>query len=281
MTPKTILFLAAKNIEIFYYKLTGQQHRIVPYKVLVEVTNRCNSKCLHCDIWKIEKHAHTQVDLESMERFLKKMHGKLLWMALSGGEVSLYKEFPSLLALVKKHNPNLRILTFTTNGLLPQKILQYALLIRQELKSDVFITISLDGDEETHDEVRGVKGNYRKAQETFDLLTENGIPCHFGITVSQTNASFIHRHFAKYRDSIKAVTFLHTGRHFFDRRIAAKRTGRHAKSKTRCYPSTKTTGGFVGRNPGETFGQKSASAFCAKGAKTTLFPAMWASHRYT
>ena len=32
--------------------------------------------------------------------------------------------------------------------------------------------IELDGDEKLHDEVRGVKGNYKKCLETYDLLKQ-------------------------------------------------------------------------------------------------------------
>ena len=35
---------------------------------------------------------------------------------------------------------------------------------------DVLITISLDGDEETHDKLRGVKGNYQKCVKLYDKL---------------------------------------------------------------------------------------------------------------
>jgi MoaA/NifB/PqqE/SkfB family radical SAM enzyme len=210
MTIKTILSLSFKNIQQYYFKLTNQTDRIVPYKVLIEVTNNCNSKCLHCDIWKVEKENITTIDLNHLGPFLKTMGRNLLWLALSGGETSIYKQFPELIALLKQYNPALRIMTFTTNGLLPQKTLTYALMIRDQLKCDIFITISLDGDAETHDAVRGVKGNYQKAQETYQLLKQNNIPCHFGITVTQSNYLFIKEFFKNYRDTIKAVTFFHT-----------------------------------------------------------------------
>jgi MoaA/NifB/PqqE/SkfB family radical SAM enzyme len=210
MTIKTIFHLSYKNIQHYFYKLTGQVKKIIPYKVLIEVTNNCNSKCLHCDIWKVEKENISTVNLDDLASFLKKMNHNLLWLALSGGEVSIYKQLPELVTILKENNPSLRIMTFTTNGLLPQKILSYALMIKKELTCDVFITISLDGDADTHDAVRGIKGNYKKAQETYKLLKENNIPCHFGITVSESNHLFIKDFFINYVESIKAVTFFHT-----------------------------------------------------------------------
>lgn len=210
MKPLTLLSLSGKNLAYFFLKATGQRHRIVPYKVLLEVTTRCNSRCGHCDIWKIPSaHTHSP-DMALMETFFKKMGKHLLWLAFSGGEVTLNKDFPALVALVKKYNPRLRIVTFTSNGLLPKKILEYALLLKEQLRSELFITISLDGDEPTHDSIRGIKGNYTKAMETYRLLQEHGINCHFGLTVVPENTHFIQTRFAHYRNRIKAITFFHT-----------------------------------------------------------------------
>ena len=211
MKLRTTFDLALKNLQHAYFKATGQKHRIIPYKIVVELTTQCNSKCVTCDIWKIKKDDQQKINLPDFENFLKKMDGHLLWLALTGGEVTSYNHFPEIIQLIKKYSPKLRILTFTTNGLLPQRILDYALLMKNELDCDIFITISLDGDEEIHDKLRGIKGNYAKCIQTYDLLQSNNIPCHFGITVSEGNHSFILNSYKKYRDKIKAVTIFHTG----------------------------------------------------------------------
>jgi len=211
MNIRTIFDLTLKNLEHGYYKLTGQRHRIIPYKIVVELTTQCNSKCLYCDIWKIKKEDTQKINLEDFENFLRKMNRHLLWIALTGGEVSTNNQFPEIIKLIKENCPNLRIITFTTNGLAPQRILEFALLIKKELDCDSFITISLDGDEETHDRIRGIKGNYAKCMETYQLLREHSIQCHFGITVAEGNYSFIQQSFQSYSDRIKAVTFFHSG----------------------------------------------------------------------
>lgn len=207
----TIFDLTVKNLQYAYYKITGQKHRIVPYKIVVELTTQCNSKCVTCDIWKIKKEDQQKINIEHFENFLKKMDRHLLWLALTGGEITGYNQFPEIVNLIKIHCPKLRILTFTTNGLLPQRILDFALLMKNEINCDMFITISLDGDEETHDSIRGIKGNYAKCMETYHLLQEHNIPCHYGITVSERNHSFVMTSFEAYRDRIKAVTMFHSG----------------------------------------------------------------------
>ena len=72
------------------------------------------------------------------------------------------------------------------------------------------ITISLDGDEETHDKLRGVKGNYQKCVKLYDKLKSEGINANYGITVSDSNNKFIEEKYKFYRDTIRAVTFVHS-----------------------------------------------------------------------
>ena len=74
----------------------------------------------------------------------------------------------------------------------------------------LILTLSLDGDEKLHDEVRGVKGNYKKCLETYDLLKKEKILCHYGITLSDKNFEFIKNDYHNYKDTMKAVTFIHS-----------------------------------------------------------------------
>jgi MoaA/NifB/PqqE/SkfB family radical SAM enzyme len=146
------------------------------------------------------------------------MNKHLLWLALTGGEITNYNQTKELVRVIKKCSPNLRILTFTTNGLLPQRVLELAQLMRNEIGCDIFITISLDGDKETHDYIRGKRGNYQKCMETYGLLKNENFNCHFGITVAEGNHNFIVTNFRNYRDKIKAVTLFHTGGIFLTER---------------------------------------------------------------
>ena len=70
--------------------------------------------------------------------------------------------------------------------------------------------MSLDGDEETHDKLRGIKGNYQKCVKLYEELKKNDILVHYGITVSEKNQEFIMRDYKKFSKEIKAVTFVHS-----------------------------------------------------------------------
>jgi radical SAM protein with 4Fe4S-binding SPASM domain len=59
------------------------------------------------------------------------------------------------------------------------------------------VTVSLDGDEETNDEVRGIKGGFERQMETFAALHQmRGIRAVLGMTLSRYNAGQMERTFA-------------------------------------------------------------------------------------
>ena len=126
------------------------------------------------------------------------MGSSLVWLALSGGEVTLVKYLDLMLIEARKRCKNLKIVTFTTNALLPKKVIQ----LSEQVKAngfDLMVTISLDGDEELHDRVRGVPGNYKKCIELYDSLKAMGVNVNFGITVSDVNESYIRNEYKKMR----------------------------------------------------------------------------------
>lgn len=206
MKLKTLSFVIARTLEARLRSALGLPLR--PYKALLELTSECNSRCTTCDIWKTPFTVKAaEIQLPEVQKILREFGNDLVWLALSGGEVTLVAHFPEVIDLAKKLCPNLALITFTTNGLLPQKALEYAKYIRRQ-NIDLFVTVSLDGDQETHDRIRGVLGNYGNALLTLKLLKDEGIDAHYGITLGDLNQDFVKNRFKDYRDEIKAVTFV-------------------------------------------------------------------------
>jgi MoaA/NifB/PqqE/SkfB family radical SAM enzyme len=180
-----------------------------PYQWLLELTLECNSRCSSCSIWKTSAAVkRRQMTLSEVEKIFAVNGRDLTWLALSGGEVTCYEEFPAVVAAAKRYCSNLRLVTFTTNGLLPAKAFEYARAIRAA-GFDCFITISLDGDAKAHDSIRGVPGNHALAWETYHLLRADGLNVHFGITLSGSNVEFVERGYSQLNTQIKAVTIQH------------------------------------------------------------------------
>lgn len=167
-----------------------------PYKVLIQLTNECNSRCKSCHIWKININApeikKSELRPDEYNDFFKSHGRHLYWIALSGGEISLFENLDELLNLIAKHCSKLCIFTFTTNGLLPEKILEISKNIKLILpKCDLFVTVSLDGNEKLHDSLRGIKGNYQLAHKALNLLKAEQINAQFGLTLNNDNSDYL------------------------------------------------------------------------------------------
>ena len=206
MRITTLVSIFYINLKLFFLKIFNPR-KIVPYKVLINLTDLCNSRCNFCDIWKIKPENEINVD-----NIIKSFDGSekdIYWLSLSGGEVTLVKYYFELIDRLKKKLPNLKIIAFTTNCLTPNRVVKYAKYIKDN-DLDPLITLSLDGDEKLHDEVRGVKGNYKKCLETYEMLKNEKILCHYGITLSNKNYEFVKNDYHNYKDTMKAVTFIHS-----------------------------------------------------------------------
>jgi MoaA/NifB/PqqE/SkfB family radical SAM enzyme len=205
----TVAQVATRAIEVRIRGALGLRTR--PYKALLELTSSCNSRCTTCDIWRnppsVKKEDLSPSEINTLFSGLGR---DLVWLALSGGEVTLVPHFPEVVRAARRHCPNLSLVTFTTNGLLPEKALAYTrCLVDQGF--DPFVTVSLDGDEAVHDRIRGVSGNHSLALRTLKLLRDAGIPAHFGITLGDGNREFVKNRYAAHQDDIKAVTFVESG----------------------------------------------------------------------
>lgn len=206
MRISTLISIVYINLKLFLLKFFNSK-KIVPYKVLINLTDLCNSRCNFCDIWKIKP--QNEINVDNIIKSFDGTEKDIYWLSLSGGEVTLVKYYFDLIDELKKKLPNLKIIAFTTNCLTPKRVVKYARYIKDN-GFDPLITLSLDGDEKLHDEVRGVKGNYKKCLETYEMLKKENILCNYGITLSKKNYEFVKNDYHNYKDTMKAVTFIHS-----------------------------------------------------------------------
>jgi radical SAM protein with 4Fe4S-binding SPASM domain len=125
-----------------------------PIYAVWEVTLACDLACRHCG----SRAGHGRPDELTTGEALD----------LIGGEAYLREDWLQIIARLKHHG----IPTTTTSGgrgLTAEKV--------REAKAVGLAggSISIDGDEETHDRLRGVKGSYRSALEALAALQANGL----------------------------------------------------------------------------------------------------------
>jgi MoaA/NifB/PqqE/SkfB family radical SAM enzyme len=154
------------------HTLINQATKQLPkiHGIVYEVTDKCNSKCMHCNIWKNDQKKELLTKKELIPLLKEDLLKELKNLILTGGEPILYKNLGELILIIHKHLPNTRI-TLSTNGLLPDKVLH---VVKMALENNIGIDVgvSLDGLGKKHDEIRGVKGNFKRVDYLLNSLKE-------------------------------------------------------------------------------------------------------------
>lgn len=133
---------------------------IKPLGIWFEVTDRCNSRCKHCNIWK-KKSSENPLTLEEIEKCLNSpLFSEIKTIINSGGEPILREDIEEIISVEHAIFPHAE-LELSTNGLMPERMLE---IVERMLKKDIplGVGISLDGIGEKHDLQRGVKNNFVK-----------------------------------------------------------------------------------------------------------------------
>jgi Fe-coproporphyrin III synthase len=144
--------------------------------------NRCNCRCMMCDIWKIrEVREITERDLEPHLDSLRAL--EVRWVVFSGGEPLMHSNLPALCRLLRAEG--IRV-TLLTTGLLLER---FAGDVAAHMDD---VIVSLDGPPEIHDRIRGVKGAFRRlARGVAALHGYRPIPIRARCTVQRANASHL------------------------------------------------------------------------------------------
>ncbi|MFH1607989.1 MAG: radical SAM protein [archaeon] len=150
-------------------------------RVILSVTNLCNSRCKTCSLWKNKD--RVEPSFEDLEKLAKsRLFKEVRFLVLTGGEPFLRKDLDEVVNMFKKQNPKLHI-TILSNALLPETIIKKVM----NMPRDVLITMSFNGKEETHDETRGVKGNFKKLLKTIEGLKNINQNINLIFTVTKEN----------------------------------------------------------------------------------------------
>lgn len=156
-----------------------------PYKLTFAITYWCNYRCTTCNIWKMKP--RDELSTEEIETFFRRSN-RFVWVDLTGGEISLRKDFVDVCRAVVENNRDLLLLHYPTNGYLTDQVVRYTREVASMGPEKLIITVSTDGDEVTNDRIRGVEGGYRRQIETFRRLREiPGVDVVLGMTLSAQN----------------------------------------------------------------------------------------------
>jgi MoaA/NifB/PqqE/SkfB family radical SAM enzyme len=134
--------------------LAELDERITTLPILVLCAhNRCNCRCVMCDIWKREENIWiTAEDMERHRESLRRL--SVEQVVLSGGEPLMNRDLHALCAFFRELN--IRLTLLTTGLLLQRRAAEVAAQFDD-------VIVSLDGPSSVHDAIRRVNG-------CFDLI---------------------------------------------------------------------------------------------------------------
>src|ERR1700744_1569705 len=123
--------------------------------LILNVHERCNCRCVMCDIWKREGGA--ELSVEELRRHRESIiRLGVRQVVLTGGEPLLHSDLSAICGLLKECGV---AITLLSTGLLLKKRAELVASFCDE------VIVSLDGPEETHDRVRCVQGAFRVMRE--------------------------------------------------------------------------------------------------------------------
>jgi MoaA/NifB/PqqE/SkfB family radical SAM enzyme len=171
-----------------------------PYKLTFVLTYWCNYKCKTCNIW--QRKPENELSTEEIIRFFEHSN-RFNWIDFTGGEIWLRNDVVEIVGAALKNCKNLALIHFPTNGYQTKRIVSGVKEIMKMKPPKFIITVSLDGDEETNDEVRGRKGGWKKQIDTFrQLRAIPGVEVVLGMTLSKYNAGQYQRTFEAVKKAV-------------------------------------------------------------------------------
>ncbi|MCL5773739.1 MAG: radical SAM protein [Firmicutes bacterium] len=141
----------------------------MPLHLTFLVTQKCNAACIHCYLWNKLNKSRREITPDEVEKISSSLDN-LPYLIISGGEPYLRDDLPRL-AEPFYRNSRSRHITITTNGMETEKIITSTEeILKLCPDASILVYISIDGVGEEHDRIRGVKGIFNKAVNTFKIL---------------------------------------------------------------------------------------------------------------
>ncbi|MEM0372373.1 MAG: radical SAM protein [archaeon] len=154
-------------------------------EVYIEITNKCNLKCIHC-LADSNLKASNELTMSEVLFFLNNISKRgVERVTFTGGEPFTRNDF---LKVIKKTPKGLSIKIMTNGTLLTSEQIRYL----KDLGRDICFQISIDSNyPQTHDMIRGVNGSFEKTRRNVLELVKEGFPVTVVATVMSANISEI------------------------------------------------------------------------------------------
>jgi MoaA/NifB/PqqE/SkfB family radical SAM enzyme len=197
-----------------------------PYKLTYVVTKECHSRCVNCKIW--QETPKNELTIEEVRLFAER-NPHFSWIDFTGGEPTDRQDLPEIVEAFLRSNPGLLLVHFPTNGLEPDKIERAARAILKLKPPRLVISVSIDGPPAVNDALRGIKGDFDLAVETYRRLSAlRGATVYAGMTLYPKNVGEVERTVEAIGGKVPGFThrnlhlnFPHLSGHYYGNREAS------------------------------------------------------------
>ena len=147
--------------------------------VIIEITKRCNQKCLHC-------YSRTQLNKsmpdKTIKQIIKFVRHNYKHIFITGGEPTLDKR----VLTIAKANPDIMFFMFTNGGPIDQSYAQ-----KLSRLGNLIPILSIDGaSAKQHDYFKG-QGSYQRVMRAIKALNAAGMPWGYLSIITNLNASVV------------------------------------------------------------------------------------------
>lgn len=147
----------------------------MPLSIALSVTNRCQSRCRTCNIWRVQRehpeHIRDELTAEEWERILRSMGQGPLWFTITGGEPILRDDLVKIVSYIARYNKP-RYLNLATSAFHAKRTADTVQGILEAIPRSTMLTVNVSVDEigGRYDTLRGVPKGFEKVERSMMLL---------------------------------------------------------------------------------------------------------------
>ncbi|MDD5129964.1 MAG: radical SAM protein [Candidatus Omnitrophica bacterium] len=157
----------------FYTKFFERDKYALPKVSALEITHRCNYKCIHCYIE--DEHLTAKIDkrelkLKNIYKILDKLaNAGVLWLVLSGGEPLAHRDFFKIYRYAKKKG--FLIIIYTNAALIDFAAAEF---FKKNPPFEIQISLYAT-DRRIYEEITQVAGSFNRCLAGINFLLKNGV----------------------------------------------------------------------------------------------------------
>ncbi len=183
------------------------KNQVSPIYLVFFITNICNAKCRHCLLGNTVPRSAKKEELtiDEIEKIARSMDD-LIFLLPTGGQPFLRKDIAEIVKIFYKET-NVRNVGIPTNGTMTERHIEF---VKDVISScpdiDLGIDVSIDGIDEVHDDIRGIKGLFEQAVTTYKELKKlEKIYPNFNVNIETTVSSYNDGHLTEMYDYFTGV----------------------------------------------------------------------------